>query len=351
MPANRKKPSPMLSPPARPIGTFPRSSLLALLVVVCLIAVAIVLLVRSRSSPSGASPSLSAVESQARANPQNLTDQLAYADALLKSGDHDAARHVYAYAAHLAPNDYRPYEGLGIVALQEHRNDYAQVNMEAAVRLNPKDALAWQALGGIYLDTHQKARARKAYEQAAQQEPNNANAWHALGVLDMRANLYANGLEALQRAVTLAPNDPQAQIDLANADLAQGNLPEAHAAYQKALALKPGDPSALAGDAETLLQLDPSPSGLAQAERQVHQALSLEPSAYAHLVLGRVYLQRRDYPQAVKELKQALTMDPNQYRAYNYLSQAYAAMGQGALAKQAGVQFQKAYARANNKKP
>ena len=339
----------MLSPPARPAGAFPRSSLLVFLIAVCLIVGAILLLSRSRGGPSGATPSLSAVERQARANPQNLADQLAYADALLKSGDHDQARRVFAYSAHLAPQDYHAYEGLGIVAWQERRPDYALANFVEAARLNPNDAVAWQALAGLYLAAHKKPLARKAYEQVTRLSPNDAHAWRQLGVLDTEAKLYAQGHEALQRAVALAPGDTEAQLDLANADLVQGNLPEAHAAYQKVLALKPNDPTALTGDAEALLQLDPSPSGLAQAEKQVNQSLALHPSAYGHLVLGRVYLQWRVYPQAVAELKQSLTMDTSQFRAYNYLSQAYAAMGQGALARQAGAQFQKAYSRANKK--
>jgi len=340
-----------LPSPPRPAGTFPRSALLVLLAAICLIVGATLVLFRSHGSLSGASPSLAVVESQARAHPQSLADQLAYADALLKSGDHDAARRVYAYAAHLAPNDYRPYEGLGLVAWQERRPEYALVNFSEAVHLNPNDAVAWQALGGLYLAAHKKALARKAYAQVTRLNPKDARAWRLLGVLDTEVQLYAKGHEELEHAVTLTPNDPEAQIDLADADLTAGNLPEAHAAYQKALALKPDDPGALAGDGETLLQLDPSPSGLSQAERQVKQALSLQPSAYGHRVLGRIYFQRRDYKQAVMELKQALALDPNQYQTYNYLSQTYAAMGQGDLARQAGAQFQKAYAHANSKKP
>src|SRR5207244_1694321 len=108
----------------------------------------------------------------------------------------------------------------------------------------------------------------------------------------------------------------------------------------RTLAQNPDDPKALAGMAQITLQLDPSPAGLARAERQADRALTLHPTGEAHLTRGRLYLLRRRYNPAVSELKAALAFHADLLPAYGYLAQAYTGAGQPALAREADTAYQ-----------
>lgn len=350
MPARKNNPSVTIRAQEHTSTSSRRTLILGFVILVCLLVAIATFEYESTRHTANSSRSLTDMERHARENRQDLTSQLEYGNMLLKTGDRDKAMQVFAYAAKIAPRDARPYEGLAAVAFEDRRTDYARVNLEEAARLAPSDVTVWQTLAKLYMAMHDKPHALRAYQQVTHLKPDDERAWRQLGVLETEANLLAQGHESLLHAAALAPNDAEAQIDLANSDLLLGNLANAHAAYSKALTLKPDDPTALTGDAEALLQLDPSSNGLAKAEQQVTRALSLQPNAYGHLVLGRVYLQRRDYKKAVAEFQQALTLDRNQYRAYNYLSQAYASLGERGLARQAGEQFRQAYARAHTLK-
>src|SRR5207237_8066342 len=62
---------------------------------------------------------------------------------------------------------------------------------------------------------------------------------------------------------------------------------------------------------------------LAEAEAHLQRALTLAPElAAAHTTLGMVRLRARLYAEAIKELRQAVAADPQDYRAHYYLAEA-----------------------------
>jgi TolB-like protein/Tfp pilus assembly protein PilF len=57
--------------------------------------------------------------------------------------------------------------------------------------------------------------------------------------------------------------------------------------------------------------------------RRIKAALSSSPAAYEHYVLGRNHAGRRAWPEAIRELTAAVTLDPQFAAAYAYLSLAH----------------------------
>ncbi len=289
---------------------------------------------------------LSDLEQRARQHPDNADALLNWANALQKAGQRTQAIEVYSDAAHLAPNDARAYVGLGILALQENREDVALVNFREAVKCNPNDADVWSALAPLEVKAHDYPKAIDAYQHLTKLQPRNADTWRHLGALQTHSHRVAEGHEALLQAVTLNPEDAEAQNALGVNAMALSQLPEAKQAFEKALTKRPYDDEALTGLALATLQLDPSPNGLKLAEQHVRRALALRPTADAHLALGRIHLLRREYDKAIAEFNTTLRLDNGQTTAYVYLSQAYAASGKPELARKASADYQQATAKA-----
>jgi tetratricopeptide (TPR) repeat protein len=156
-----------------------------------------------------------------------------------------------------------------------------------------------------------------------------------------------------RHALEIRPDAPEALQGLARSLEAQ-NKPEAAEAYGKYLAVMPGDAGArarlihlLVNDQEygaALAELDRADAGkpasldslrlradiqiaqkkFADAIVTLQQAIALAPRD-AQLIggLGRVYLQKRDFASAEKELKAALQIDPNNLSYWKDLSSTY----------------------------
>jgi Flp pilus assembly protein TadD len=292
---------------------------------------------------------LAELGAQARSHPMDLPVQLDWGSALATAGHLDEAAEVFAHAAQIAPNDPRPYTLLGAVALRAHKTDYALANFRRSVELQPANPDVWHVLGDLYTQGHARRQALAAYEQALKLRPNDEVALRQLGVLATEANQLARGYQALEHAVTLDPKDMRAQADLGSCALAMGRLPDAKQAFETVLAQDPHSATALVGSAEVAIQLAPLPHTLTAAEQQVEQAIGYQDSAHAHLVLGRIKLTQRAYPQAVQQLTLSLRLNADQPIAYGYLSQAYAGMGRPDLARKASADYQRADAQAHGK--
>jgi len=88
--------------------------------------------------------------------------------------------------------------------------------------------------------------------------------------------------------------------------LANGAFAEAESQFREALEYEPQDPSALAGLSHALLL----GMNFAEARLWATASLALQPSAEAHLVLGRFDLQNSNPAGARQNLQKALSLEP-----------------------------------------
>ena len=277
--------------------------------------------------------------------------QLGYAYTALKRGDE--ARTEYERAIELDPKMPEAYLNLGILLLDKQEYAAAVVPLRKAVELLPGQSRPRSLLAVAQERSGDPEGAARSFEGVLHLDPNDPAANGYLAELDLRRNKPAEAEMRFRRALEIRPDAPEDLQGLARSLEAQ-NKPEAAEAYRKYLAVMPGDAGArarlihlLVNDQEydaALAELDHADAGkppsldslrlradiqiaqkkFADAIVTLQQAIALAPRD-AQLIggLGRVYLQKRDFASAEKELKAALQIDPNNLSYWKDLSSTY----------------------------
>ena len=277
--------------------------------------------------------------------------QLGYAYTALKRGDD--ARAEYEQAIALDPKMPEAYLNLGILLLDKQEYAAAVAPLSKAVELLPAQSRPRSLLAVAQERSGDQEGAARSFEGVLHLDPNDAAANHYLGELDLRRGKPTEAETRFRHALEIRPDAPEALQGLAQSLEAQ-NMPDAADAYRKYLAVAPGDAAARARLIHLLLnnqeydtalaELDRSDAGkppsldslrlradiqiaqkkFADAAATLQQAIALAPHD-AQLIgaLGRVYLQKRDFPSAEKELKAALQIDRNNLVYWKDLSSTH----------------------------
>jgi protein O-GlcNAc transferase len=287
--------------------------------------------------------------------------QLAYAYTALKRPDD--ARTEYERCVALDPKMAEAYLNLGILLLD--KDPAAAVPpLRKAVELLASQSRPRFLLGLALQNSGDYSGAALAFEGASSLDANNADILSHLGRAYLRCNRPADAEAKFRLVLQSQPKSPAALQGLAQSLDAQNN-PDSAAAYRDYLAVQPGDSAARSRLVHLLLDrqqidaalavLDNPDSGqsssldalklradilIAQkkyddAIATLLQAIALAPTdAQLHGGLGRLYLEKREFPAAEKELKAALQLDRNNPNFLHDLSSTYYLAGncQAALA-------------------
>ena len=277
--------------------------------------------------------------------------QLGYAYTALKRGDE--ARAEYERVIALDPKMPEAYLNLGILLLDKQEYAAAVAPLSKAVELIPAQSRPRSLLAVAQDRSGDQEGAARSFEGVLHLDPNDPAANGYLGELDLRRNKPADAESRFRHALEIRPDAPEALQGLARSLEAQ-NKPEAADAYRKYLAVMPGDAGAQAHLVHLLVNAQEYEAALAELDRTeagkppslnsqrlradiqiaqkkwadaivtLQQAIALAPRD-AQLMggLGRVYLQKRDFTSAEKELKAALQIDPNNLAYWKDLSSTY----------------------------
>ncbi|MDP9147474.1 MAG: tetratricopeptide repeat protein [Acidobacteriota bacterium] len=260
---------------------------------------------------------------------------------------------------------------LGYVFTALQKSEDARVEYERALALDPKMTEAYLNLGILLIDKDGQA-ATNYLRKAVEMLPEQSRPRYLLGVAQERTGNLAGAEESLEGAYRLDPHSVETTVRLANINMRLNRFSEAEAKYHDVLQAQPNNAAALLGVAEALeaekkpaadayraylvaqpgdaqargrlvhilveeqqydaaiAELDRAGTGnpegaellllradifVAQkkwdeAIASVRKAIALAPNdAALHGGLGRIYLQKRDYSSAQKELKIALQLD------------------------------------------
>jgi len=264
--------------------------------------------------------------------------QLAYAYTALKRPDE--ARAEYERATTLDPKMSEAFLNLGIL-LSEKDPAAAVPPLRRAVDLLPAQSRPRFLLGQALERSGDIPAAVDSYEAALRLDPRDVEVVIHLGSLYVGLKRYSDAETKFRAALELEPKSPQALLGLAQTLDAQ-KKPEAAAAYRDYLAVQPNTPGAESRAIHLLIEQKQYDAALAELDRAdagkpptldslrsradiqiaqkkwddsivtIRKAIALAPQdAELHGGLGRVYLQKRDFASAEKELKAALQIDKN----------------------------------------
>lgn len=277
--------------------------------------------------------------------------QLGYTYTALKRGDEAQAEYERAIA--LDPKMPEAYLNLGILLMDKQDYVAAVVPLSKAVDLVPSQSRPRALLAVAQDRSGDQEAAARSFEGVLHLDPNDLTANHYLGDIDLRRGKPAEAESRFRHALELRADAPEILLGLAQSLEAQ-NKSEAADAYRKYLNVVPGDSGARARLIRLLMNAEEYDAALAELERAeagkapsldslklradiqiaqknldgaivtLRQGIALAPSD-AQLVggLGRVYLQKRDFPAAEKELRTASQMDPKNIAYWKDLSATY----------------------------
>ncbi|MBZ5540430.1 MAG: tetratricopeptide repeat protein [Acidobacteriia bacterium] len=280
--------------------------------------------------------------------------QLAYVFTALQRWDD--ARAEYQRAAALDPKLAEAHLNLGLLLL-DRDPAAAVVPLRKAVELLPAQSRPRFLLGLALERTNDLSGAREALEGAAKLDPRDFETHLALARVLLRANQFAPAEANFREALALQPDSAPARLGLAQALDAQ-QKPEAVEAYRGYLQLQPADRAARARVLRFLFEQKEYDAALAELDRMdaaqppdvlllrlradiliaqsrwddaiatLQRAIALAPEQRdLRAGLGRLYLQKRDFPSAERELLAVLRADASDLTAWKDLSSAYYLQG------------------------
>jgi protein O-GlcNAc transferase len=222
-------------------------------------------------------------------------------------------------AVELMPSQSRPRYLLGLA--QERSNDLpgAAESFEGAAGLDRTDFDALTHLGGVYMRLNRGADAERKFRLALQLQPKSPPALQGLAQ-SLELQKKAEAADAYREYLAVQPDDQGARAHLVHLLLEQKQPEAALEEMNKEASGQPATLDSLKLRADILI----GQKKYDDAIPVLRQAITLAPkNAELRGGLGRIYLQKRDFPNAEKELKAALELDPNNIVYWKDLSSTF----------------------------
>ena len=221
-------------------------------------------------------------------------------------------------AAELLPAQSRPHFLLGVALERSGNPSAAATAFENAVALDPTDLDTLQHLGETYLALNRPANAEQKFRNAIERQPREPHALLGLArSLDQQKK--PDAAEAYEKYLAVQPEDSGARARLVHLYLEQEKFDAADAELSRSDSGKPS--------LELLKLRADTQIGRKKWDDALHtlqEAAALAPGdAQLHGGLGRVYLQKRDFPAAEKELRAAMRIDNKNLTYWKDLSSTF----------------------------
>jgi tetratricopeptide (TPR) repeat protein len=271
---------------------------------------------------------ISQLKSLQASNPHLQGLSREFGTAYFKHGDYTQAVNYLKQASQEDPNDKEAVQLLGLsyyfsgrpaeaIPLLERVNSwYPSANVDASY-----------VLGICYIRQRQYDQARKAFATMYGVPPDSAPAYMFAARMLLRQEFDPIAESFAQKSVALDPKLPMAHLLLGELYLYKSRIPEAIAEFQKELALNPGHAPTyykLADAYSRAMKFD-------DAEKLLQRSIWLDATASGpYILMGKVLLKKGEPELALRSLRHALKMDPNNYMGHHLLGDAFRALGQTA---------------------
>jgi tetratricopeptide (TPR) repeat protein len=237
---------------------------------------------------------------------------------LLLDKDPAAAVAPLTKAAALLPAQSRPHFLLGVALERSGDLTAAASAFENAVVLDPLDLDTLVHLGDAYLALNRPVNAETKFRNVIERQPQEPRALLGLA-RSLDTQKKAEAMEAYQKLLAVQPSNSAARSRLVHLLLEQKQY---DAAYAEMSRTDSGKPSLELLKLRADIQIGQKKWD--DAVETLRQALALAPGdAEIHGGLGRVYMQKKDYPSAEKELRTALQLDGKNLAYWKDLSSTF----------------------------
>jgi len=224
------------------------------------------------------------------------------------------------------PTNFEPYVELGMAHFHAGQLDEALAAFRQAVVFNPNVATAYNGIGRVYYHTGPAQAAIEAYEQAIALERHYIDPYYGLGILySAQLGDYDAALEVFQRGLEHNPGEAFLVASLGSTYARMGRFDEAIAYLQQAITLQPDNAFAYSWLSILYLHLKRYDDVLAACQREIEIA----DDHSARRVLGYVYDRLGHYDEAIAQLEQSVTLEPEDYEARGALAKVYRSVGRG----------------------
>jgi Flp pilus assembly protein TadD len=238
---------------------------------------------------------------------------------LLDAQENAAAVPPLRKAAELLPSQSRPRYLLAVALDRSGDAAGATESFDALLHLDPNEIAAIDYLGWAALRQGKPDEAEKRFRRALEVQPNAPEACRGLAQsLDAQKKPEAAG--AYRGYLELMPNDSEARARLIHLLVEQKANDEALAELNRLDAGKPPTIDSLKLRADVQIAAKKWDDSISTLQ----QALALAPNdAQLHGGLGRIYLQKRDFASAEKELRIAMRLDARNLTYFKDLASTF----------------------------
>jgi tetratricopeptide (TPR) repeat protein len=245
--------------------------------------------------------------------------------AYYKKGDYIKAIDSFKAAIAQDPHDNEAVQLLGLSYYLSGRPAEAIPLLEKVQTWFPRANVdASYILGLCYIQTKDYPRARAAFAKMFDVSAGSAPAYLFTARMLFRQEFDPVAEEYAQKAVGLDPRLPLGHFLLGELYLFESRVPESIAEFQKELAINPGHAAAYYKLADAYSRIQKWDD----AERLLQRSIWLDATSTGpYILMGKVLEKKAEPELAVRSLRHALAMDPNNPITHHLLGQAYRDLG------------------------
>ncbi|HJZ79914.1 MAG TPA: tetratricopeptide repeat protein [Pyrinomonadaceae bacterium] len=239
-------------------------------------------------------------------NSAQVEDALRLADEARNADRYEAAEQSYQLAARLAPNDPRPYVGLGHIYYDQKKYPDAEKFYARAAALAKGDGLPYARLAFTYAEMDRLDDALVAGRRSVATQPENYYGYLALGFVLRLRKSYAEAEATYRKSVSLAPQ-PLVVLhqELVRLLSEQRKYADAVSEAKKEVDADPKDFSARFDYALMLQKL----GQLVPSSQQYLEAIKLSPKDSApHSNIGLIYYMSENFTAAREHWSSAISL-------------------------------------------
>ncbi|MFZ0815237.1 MAG: tetratricopeptide repeat protein [Candidatus Sulfotelmatobacter sp.] len=255
--------------------------------------------------------------------PRDIEIQLNAAQAMLNAGEFDKAKATLDHAATLNPEHYRVYALRGRLDADEHRNQDAIREYEAALQHLPEgvpEGVLYPIslrvdLADVYRDVGDTANADRVSKEAGTAisaidltGPARPEFLRVRAATEVAAGNVDAAEKDLKEALQLEPHNGVLLLNYANLLWKTDRKEEAKKTYLEVLAIDPSNSGALGSLGFLSREMDDSES----ARKYFLELAKRHPDNYVpYLALGDLYSSTRQFPEAQESYERAFKLSPS----------------------------------------